>query len=100
MINHIEKTPGVCGGRPCIVGHRIRVQDVVVLHEIRGMSPKDIIAQFPGITLADVYAALAYYYDNQQEITDELRKAEEWAEWVKMTIPSKIPPRLREEHGG
>ena len=27
---HIEITPGVCGGKPRIAGHRIRVQDIVV----------------------------------------------------------------------
>src|SRR5436309_2339580 len=35
---HISKTPGVCGGKACIAGHRIRVMDIVVLHEMRGMS--------------------------------------------------------------
>jgi uncharacterized protein (DUF433 family) len=30
---HITKTPGVCGGRACIAGSRIRVMDVVVLYE-------------------------------------------------------------------
>jgi uncharacterized protein (DUF433 family) len=100
LVKHIEKTPGVCGGRACIAGHRIRVQDIVVLHEMHGMSPKEIVVQYPTITLADVHAALAYYFDNQQEITDELRKAEDWAEWVKANIPSKIPAELREKHGG
>jgi uncharacterized protein (DUF433 family) len=100
LAKHIEKTPGICGGRACIAGHRIRVQDIVVMHEVRGMSPKEIAAEYPAITLADVHAALAYYYDNQQEIADELRKADEWAEWVKANIPSKIPPDLREKHGG
>jgi uncharacterized protein (DUF433 family) len=100
LVKHIEKTPGVCGGRACIAGHRIRVQDIVVLHEMRGMTPKAIVAEYPGITLADVHAAMAYYYDNQQEIADEFRKAEEWAEWVKANIPSKIPAELREKHGG
>jgi uncharacterized protein (DUF433 family) len=100
LVKHIEKNAGVCGGRACIAGHRIRVQDVVVLHEMRGMSAKEILAEYPGITLADVHAALAYYYDNQQEIADELRKAEEWAEWVKANIPSKIPGHLREKPVG
>src|ERR1700676_5263647 len=100
MVKHIEKTPGVCGGRACIAGHRIRVQDIVVLHEMQGMTPKEIIIQYPSITLADVHAALAYYYDNQQEIADELRKADEWAKWVKENIPSKIPAELREKQGG
>jgi hypothetical protein len=40
IAQHITKTPGVCGGRACIAGHRIRVQDIVVLHEMHGMSPK------------------------------------------------------------
>ena len=31
-IEHIEMTPGVCGGRPRIAGHRIRVQDIVIWH--------------------------------------------------------------------
>ncbi|MEK7732296.1 MAG: DUF433 domain-containing protein, partial [Planctomycetota bacterium] len=35
-IAHIEATPGVCGGRPRIAGHRIRVQDIAVWHESWG----------------------------------------------------------------
>jgi hypothetical protein len=76
------------------------VQDIVVWHEMRGYSPDEIVDLFPGITLADVHAALTYYHDNRQEIEDEFRKAEEWAEWVKTNIPSKIPPELREKFGG
>ena len=51
LTQHITKTPGVCGGRACIAGHRIRVQDIVVLHEMRGMPPKEIVAEYPGISL-------------------------------------------------
>ena len=100
MTQHITKTPGVCGGRACIAGHRIRVMDIVVCHVMRGMSPEEIVYQFPSITLADVHAALAYYFDNRQEIENEFRKDEAWAEWVKANIPSKIPPELREKLGG
>jgi uncharacterized protein (DUF433 family) len=92
---HITKTPGVCSGRACIAGQRIRVKDVVVWHEKRGYSPDEVVDMFPGITLADVYAALAYYFDNRQEIDDEFRKDDEWAEWIKTNIPSKIPADLR-----
>ena len=72
LMQHITKTPGVCGGRACIAGHRIRVIDIVAWHEMRGHSPDQIVDMFPGITLADVHAALAYYFDNRQEIEDEL----------------------------
>jgi uncharacterized protein (DUF433 family) len=100
LVKHIEKTPGVCGGRACIAGHRIRVQDIVVWHEKRGYSPDEIVDMFPGITLADVYAALTYYFDNRQEIEDEFKKSDEWAQWVKTKVPSKIPAELREKPGG
>ena len=92
---YITKTPGVCGGRACIAGHRIRVMDIVVLHEMRGMCPEEIAYQYPSISLADVHAALAYYFDNRQEIPDEFRKDEELAEWVKANLPSKLRERLR-----
>jgi uncharacterized protein (DUF433 family) len=94
---HITKTPGVCGGRACIAGHRIRVMDVVAWHEKRGYCPDEIVDLFPGITLADVYAALAYYFDNCQEINDEFRNGDQWARWLKANVPSKIPAELREK---
>ena len=90
---HIVKTPGVCGGRACIAGHRIRVMDIVGWHEKWGMSPEEIAFQFPGITLADIYAALTYYFDNREEIEADFRNDEEAAEWVKVNLPSKILSR-------
>jgi uncharacterized protein (DUF433 family) len=95
-IQHITKTPGICGGRACIAGHRIRVMDIVTWHEMRGYSPDEIVDIFPGITLADVYAALAYYFDHRDEIEADFRVADEAAEWVKANVPSKIPAELRE----
>ena len=100
IVNHIEKKPGICGERACIAGHRVRVVDIVVWHEQRGYCPDEIVGLFPGITLADVYAALAYYFDNRDEIEDELHKSDQTAVWVKANIPSKIPASLREKHGG
>jgi uncharacterized protein (DUF433 family) len=69
---HIEITPGVCGGKPRIAGTRIRVQDVVIWHEEGGRSPDEIVSQYPHLALADVYAALAYYYDRRDEIRRQI----------------------------
>jgi len=92
---HITKTPGVCGGRACIAGHRIRVMDVVVMHEMRGMCPEEIVYGFPGITLADVHAALAYYFDNRAEIEADFRHEKEVAESLRHKFPSILQERLR-----
>lgn len=37
---HITKTDGVCGGRACLAGYRVRVVDVVLWHELRGYRPQ------------------------------------------------------------
>ena len=66
---HIQITPGVCGGKPRISGRCIRVQDIAIAYERQGMTPSDIVEDdSPSITLADVHAALAYYYDHLEEI--------------------------------
>lgn len=90
---HITKIPGVCGGRACIAGHRIRVMDIVVWHEFRGYSADEVAAMFPGITLGDVHAALAYYFDNPQEIQDEFAKDDEAMEMLSKQ-PSKLNGKL------
>jgi uncharacterized protein (DUF433 family) len=74
---HIEATPGVCGGKPRIAGHRIRVQDIVLWTE-QGKAPDEIVASFPQVSLSDVYAALAFYYDHRAEIDRQIRDDDEF----------------------
>ena len=54
---HIEITPGVCGGKPRVAGHRITVANIVIWHERLGKSADEIATEYD-LTLADVYAAL------------------------------------------
>ena len=91
---HIKITPDVCGGKPCIAGHRIRVQDIVIDYEYLGMSPEDILSAYPGITLADVHAALAYYYDNKEEINQSIKEEEEFYRKMKAKTPSIVQQKL------
>jgi uncharacterized protein (DUF433 family) len=71
---HIKSKPGVCGGKACITGTRIRVQDIFVWHEMQGQSADAIVSQFPQLSLADVYAALAYYWDHRDEIDRQMQE--------------------------
>ena len=96
--SHIEITPGVCGGKPRIAGHRIRVQDIVIDYEHWGMSPEEIVEQLPTITLADVHAALTYYYDNKDEIRQQIRDGEAFYEEMKAKTPSLVQQKLKERH--
>jgi uncharacterized protein (DUF433 family) len=91
---HIEITPGVCGGKPRIAGHRIRVEDIVIGHERMGLSPDEIVSQYPTITLADVYAALAYYHDHFEEIRQQIREDKEFARDMQEKTPSLVRQKL------
>lgn len=100
IVEHIEITPGVCGGRPRIAGHRIRVQDIVVWHEVHGMSPDEIVSGFPQLTLANVYAALAYYHDHREEIVQQMRDEEKLIESLRPMTPSKLLAKLMHRDAG
>ncbi|MBE9203806.1 DUF433 domain-containing protein [Synechocystis salina LEGE 06099] len=98
LINHIEITPGTCGGKPRIAGHRITVQDIVIWHERMGLSPDEIVHHYPSITLADVYAALSYYHDHLEEIRQGIIDDEIFAEEMRSNTPSLIEAKLRKMH--
>jgi uncharacterized protein (DUF433 family) len=95
---HIESTPGVCGGKPRIAGHRIRVEDIVIWHEKLGWSPDEIVSQYPSITLADVYAALAYYHDHLEEIRQQMHEDEEFACEMQAKTPSLVEQKLTQRY--
>lgn len=82
LVEHISVDPKVFHGRPCIRGTRIPVDVIFGLHERDGFSPAEIAADFPWITLSDVYAALSYYHDHRAEIetmvADEEDRIEQW----------------------
>src|SRR5438105_10997188 len=91
---HISSTPGVCGGKPCIAGTRIRVQDIVIRTEL-GDSPDQIVHAYPQLTLADIHAALAYYHDNRAAIDQQIREGEALAEQMKAKSGPGLLDQLR-----
>jgi uncharacterized protein (DUF433 family) len=87
--DHIEITPGVVGGKPRITGRRITVQNMAIWHERMGKSADEIATAYD-LTLADVYAALAYYFDHRAEIDRSIRDGEAFAEALREQTPSKL----------
>jgi uncharacterized protein (DUF433 family) len=59
MNSRITNNPDQCGGRPCIRGMRIRVQDTLELFAA-GQSIELILADYPDLEPEDLKAALAY----------------------------------------
>ena len=79
-INLIRRKPDVRGGRPCIIGTGLRVTDIVVAMRYHERTPNQIAEGFQ-VSLAGVYAALAYYNlhkdDIDADIDQQIKKARE-----------------------
>ena len=89
----IEIDPLICSGKPRIAGHRITVANIVVWYERMGKTP-DEIADEHDLSLADIHAALAYYFDHRGEIDRSLTEGEAFAEMLRQTSPSKMSQKL------
>lgn len=69
---HIGRGSEVCGGSPVITGTRFPVRSVVHYILQLGLTPEELIEKFPHLTLAQVYDALGYYYDNREEVDQDI----------------------------
>ena len=95
IAEYIAIRPGYCGGKPHIIGHRIKVQHLAVWHNRMGMSPEEIVATYPGLTLPAVYAALAYYHGHRAEIDADIAADGEFAARMKAAAgPSLVQQKL------
>ena len=70
---HIVKIDGVCGGRPLIRGTRITVDLIAAMFKA-GDTVEDILEFYPHLQPAQVYDAISYYLDHQQEIEEAIRQ--------------------------
>lgn len=96
--SHIVATPGVAGGRPRIAGHRIRVQDVAIWYERLGMTPEEIAVEYE-LTLGEVHAALAYYFDHRAAMRRDIERDRRFAAEQKRHAPSLIQEKLKKLRG-
>jgi uncharacterized protein (DUF433 family) len=96
---HIEITPEVAGGKPRIAGHRITVQNIAVWHEQLGKSVDEIATEYD-LSVADVYAALAYYFDHREEIDATMRESDALVDELRKNNPSKLRQKLLERDPG
>lgn len=89
---HIEITDGVRGGKPRIAGTRITVADVALWH-LRDGQPLAAIAAEYDLSLAAVYAAMAYYYDHRDEIDAATEADNTFVAARAHATPSRVPGR-------
>ena len=71
VYSHITKQSGVRGGKACIDNTRISVVDVVALLK-QGLGDQQIVERYPSLNLAQIHAAISYYYENREELEADL----------------------------
>lgn len=80
----ITRSPDIRGGRPRIAGTGVTVRRIVGWYKM-GLSPEEIAEEIGHLTLAQVYAALAYYHANRDEIEQDIAHEEEAAEQLEQS---------------
>jgi len=66
----ITRDPEMRDGRPVLTGTATSVRAIVIMYK-QGLSPEEITGELP-LTLAQVYAALAYYHLHADEIEADI----------------------------
>ena len=77
---------------PRIDGTRIRVRDIAEKYIVMKESPAVIAREF-SISISDVHEALSYYYDNTEEIQEEIRKDKEFIDKFRKELEHEILSR-------
>ena len=83
-------------GVPIIVGTTMKVIELVIERRAYGWSPEELHFQHPYLTLGQVYSALAYYWDHQAALDQEIeRGAQVVAQMQQSAGPSPLVARLK-----
>jgi uncharacterized protein (DUF433 family) len=92
---HIDITPGTVRGKPRIAGHRITVQNIVIWYDRMGKSADEIATEYD-LELADIHAALAYYFDHRAEIDKAIEECDIFVNNMCENAPSKLRQKIQE----
>lgn len=81
-------------GVPMIAGTNTKVVEIILPHLAWGWHGDQLHENYPHLSLAQIYSALSYYYDHQQEIDDDIRRREHDIAQIQSQI-GELPLRLK-----
>lgn len=78
-----------------IEGTQVKVIELAIDKLAHGSSPEEMHFQYPHLSLAQIHAALAYYYDHQPELDAEIERRLRYAdELAKRSLESPLRKKL------
>ena len=87
---YILRSKEICRGSPVIKGTRTRVIDIAIEYDRLGYTPDQIVDAHPHLDLMKVHDALSYYYENREEIDQEIATRRKEILRLKKQFPSKV----------
>jgi uncharacterized protein (DUF433 family) len=79
-------------GIPHVAGSTMKVIELVLDHQAYGWSPEELHIQHPYLSLGQIYSALAYYWDHQQALDQDI--ARRLAQVDALHLATPLPPFL------
>jgi len=89
LSRYVTRNPEIVNGEPIIVGTRTSVRAIVGLWRM-GIMPEEILSHLPHLTLAQVFDALSFYLDHQEEINDYIERNQVPNELVHSSIKAVL----------
>jgi uncharacterized protein (DUF433 family) len=86
-------------GVPQIAGTTMKVIELVLAERANSWRPAELQDQFPYLSLGQIHSALAYYWDHQAELDQDIDRRRAAVEVLQGSTP--VPPaiaRLKAEH--
>ena len=81
---------------PIITGTTMKVVELVMAQMAYGWSPEELNFQHPYLTMSQIHSALAYYWDNKEELDADIKRRQEYAEKLRLEAgESPFVARLR-----
>jgi uncharacterized protein (DUF433 family) len=78
---------------PIIAGTTLKVIELIMAQNAYGWSPEEIHFQHPYLTMSQIYAALAYYWEHKEELDKDIQQRESYA--AKMQHDMKETPFVK-----
>lgn len=81
---------------PVIAGTTMKVVELVLAQAAHGWSAEELNAQFPYLTLGQIYSALAYYWDHREALDADIEGRLRKVDSIRKSMPeSPLVKRLK-----
>jgi uncharacterized protein (DUF433 family) len=81
---------------PLIAGTTMKVIELVLTYKSFGWSPEELHFQYPHLTMGQIHSTLAYYWDHQDELDNDIERRIDYIEHLHQSRkPIPLEKRLR-----